>query len=97
MAEKESEQEKERKIQQTHLAMWHVWTNVPQSVMKKSSLWVWKHETTDGAQTVMHDSLSQVSSVSVWSIKHLTINYCPVGEAADEKEQVISCWAAVLH
>lgn len=42
-------------------------------------------------------SLSQVSSVSVWSIKQLTINYCPAGEAADEKEQVISCWAAVLH
>lgn len=29
--------------------------------------------------------------------KHLTINYGPMGEAADEKEQVISCWAAVLH
>lgn len=40
---------------------------------------------------------SQVSSVFVWSIKHLTINYGPMGEAADEKEQVISCWAAVLY
>lgn len=48
-------------------------------------------------QTVQHVSLSQVSSVWVWSIKHLTINYRPVGEAADEKEQVISCWAVVLH
>lgn len=62
---------------------------------KKFSLW--KHESTDGIQTVLHVSLSQVSSVLVWSIKHLTINYCPAGEAADEKEQVISCWAVVLH
>lgn len=50
-----------------------------------------------GVQAVQHISLSQVSSVLVWSIKHLTINYCLMGEPADEKEQVISCWAVVLH
>lgn len=53
-----------------------------------------KRQTTDGYKVYIH---SQLSSVLVWSIKHLTINYCPMGEAADEKEQVISCWAAVLH
>ena len=78
--------------------MWHVQTNVPQSAMKEISARVWEHESADGRQTVpRHVSLSQGGLVWVWSIKHLTINYCPAGEAADEKEQVISCWAVVLH
>lgn len=81
---------------ETHSAMWHV-DKCSTVCDEKSSQWVWKHETTDGQQTVLHVPLSQVSSVSVRSIKHLTINYCPGGEAADEKEQVISCWAVVLH
>lgn len=68
-----------------------MWTNVPQSVMKKVPCECENMKPQMGLQTVLHVPLSQVSSVLVGSIKHLTINYCPVGEAADEKEQVISC------